>query len=322
MTDLAARAEAARDVLLREARAIHQAASRASEGIAQAAELILAHDGKVILSGIGKSGHVARKIAATLCSTGTPGVFMHPAEAVHGDLGLYTPGDPTILLSKSGTTSELLNLVPILHGFHSPLIAILGNPTSPLGQLVDVVVDASVQMEADLHNLAPTSSSTVAMAAGDAIAVLLMQGRGFTPEDFARYHPAGQLGRNLRQQVREVMQAGPDFPFVQPTDTLKQVMIAMTRRALGAACVVDGACQLQGIITDGDLRRALLLHDDIRLLQAYQIMTRHPVTIGPGQLLREALLLMENRPSKISVLPVVEGPTCIGLIRIHDIYSL
>lgn len=311
----------ARDVLTKEAQALQRAVDCASPGIARACELILAHSGKVVVSGIGKSGHVGRKIAATLSSTGTRSVFMHPSEAVHGDLGVYSPGDPSILLSKSGTTSELISLVPMLRKLGSPLIAVVGNPGSPLGELADVVIDASVNTEADQHNLAPTSSSTVAMAIGDAISVVLMQARGFTPDDFAQFHPGGQLGRNLRLHVSEVMKRGENFPYVSANDTVKDVIVAMTKRPIGAACVVDSNRRLLGLITDGDLRRALLVHDDIRSLHSSDIMTKAPTVISSSALVSDALLLMENRLSKLSVLPVVDDGICVGLIQIHDIYS-
>jgi arabinose-5-phosphate isomerase len=311
--------EIARTAMKIEAEAILTAADRLDGNLTRAVELILAHNGKVIVSGVGKSGHVGHKIVATLCSTGTPAVFLHPAEAVHGDLGIYSPGDPTIVLSKNGTTAELLRLVPILREFESPLIGIIGNVTSPLAQQVDILLDATVEAEADTHNLAPTSSSTVAMVLGDALAVALMRGRSFTPEDFARFHPAGQLGRNLLMRVKDVMHSA--FVRVSIDDSLKHIVVAMTQRSLGAACVVDAAGKLLGIITDGDLRRALQVHDDIRSLQAQDIMTANPVTVTPDTTLKAALILMEDRPSRISVLPVVEETICVGLIRIHDIYQ-
>lgn len=304
-----------------EAQALLAAASRLDGNLTQAVELLLAHSGKVVVSGLGKSGHVGHKLVATLCSTGTPAVFLHPSEAVHGDLGIYNPGDPTILISKNGTTAELLRLVPILRQFKSSLIGIIGNLHSPLAEQVDVLLDASVQTEADPNDLAPTSSSTVAMALGDALAITLMQARGFTPEDFARYHPAGQLGRNLLLTVQDVMHTGDTVAWVSIAQSIKQVVIAMTQCPLGAACVVDESGKLEGLITDGDLRRALQDYDDIRALRACDVMTKTPVTVAPTARLKDALALMENRPRQISVLPVTDGAgQCLGLIRIHDIY--
>lgn len=313
----------AREVLEAEAQAILKVAERLSDSLAQAVALILAHPGKVVVSGIGKSGAIAHKIAATLASTGTPAVFLHAAEAVHGDLGIYTPGDPSLLISKSGATAELLRLIPVLRRFRSPLIALVGNLNSPLAREADVVLDARVDREADTLNLAPTCSTTAALALGDALAVALMHARNFTKDDFARYHPAGQLGRNLWLTVADVMHRGEAVAWVGPETPLRQVIIAMTERPLGAACVVDETGNLLGLITDGDLRRALITRQDIRGVKAQEIMTVRPTTITPGASLKEAAQLMEDRPSQISVLPVVEPSSrrCLGLIRIHDIYQ-
>lgn len=304
-----------------EASAISRAASRLDGELMRAVELVLSHPGKVIVTGIGKSGHIARKVVATLCSMGSAAVFLHPAEAVHGDLGIYTPGDPTLLISKNGSSAELLALVPLLRNFHSPLIGILGNTASPLASQVDVLLDASVEREADPNNLAPTASAVAALALGHALAIALMCARNFTPEEFGRFHPGGQLGRNLRLRVREAMHSGESAPRVAPEASLKDVIIAMTRQPLGAACVVSPDGRLAGLITDGDLRRALTNHDDIRDLSAAGVMTLCPVSIGPEASLLEALELMERRASQISVLPVVdESGLALGLIRLHDIY--
>lgn len=313
----------ARAVLENEAKALVEVAARLDQSWNDAIDLLLKHQGKVVVSGIGKSGHIGQKIAATLASTGTPAVFLHAAEAVHGDLGIYTPGDPSILISKSGSTAELLRLIPILRQFRSPLIAIVGNLNSPIAKQADVVLDARVDREADPLNLAPTSSTAVALALGDALAVVLMQVRRFTDQDFARFHPAGQLGRNLWLKVADVMHQDEAVAWVKPNTPLRQVIIAMSQRPLGAACVVDQNFLLLGIITDGDLRRALLSHEDIRGLQASECMTHQPATIAPQASLKEATRLMEDRPSQISVLPVVDPSSqrCLGLIRIHDIYQ-
>ncbi len=313
--------DAARKAMEIESASIARAASRLDGELIRAAELILAHSGKVVVTGIGKSGHIARKIAATLCSTGTSAVFLHPAEAVHGDLGIYTPGDPTILISKNGGSDELLGLCPILRHFHSPLIGIVGNASSPLAAEVDVLLDASVEREADAHNLAPTASAATALALGDALAVALMHARNFTPEEFGRVHPGGQLGRNLRLFVRSAMHAGDEVARVSPETRLRDVIIAMTRRPLGAACVTEADGSLAGFITDGDVRRALTNHEDIRELTAADAMTRNPVTIGPDATLGEALELMERRTSQISALPVVDATGLVlGLVRLHDVF--
>lgn len=312
---------AARSAIEIEAAALAQAACRLDGELIRAVDLILAHPGKVVVTGIGKSGHIGRKIVATLCSTGTASVFLHPAEAVHGDLGIYTPGDPTVLISKDGTSAELLALVPLLRQFQSPLIGILGNRTGPLASSVDVLLDATVEREADPNNLAPTASAATAMALGDALAIALMRARNFTPEEFGRFHPGGQLGKNLRLEVRAVMHRAEDAAMVGPGASLKEVIIAMTDRPWGAACVVTPAGVLAGLITDGDLRRALTTHDDIRGLRAEDVMTRSPVSIAPEATLAQALEAMESRPSQISVLPVMdEEGRALGLLRLHDIY--
>jgi arabinose-5-phosphate isomerase len=312
----------ARAAMEAEAEAIATAANRLNSEFIRAVEAIAGHTGKIVVTGIGKSGRIGEKIVATFSSTGTPAVFLHPAEAVHGDLGVYAPEDPTLMISKSGSTAELLRLVRVLRDFRSPLIGILGNPDSPLASEVDILLDASVRAEADPHNLAPTSSAAVAMALGDALALAVMRARRFTPEEFAVFHPGGQLGYNLTRTAGEVMHEGEQAAWAGPRDPVKQVVIAMTRRPLGAACVVDDEGRLIGIVTDGDLRRALEAHDDIRMLCAEDIMTKTPVTVCPDTRLHEALRLMEDRPSQISVLPVVDPRTrrCLGLLRLHDIH--
>jgi arabinose-5-phosphate isomerase len=324
MSDSAAKHDwlaAARAAIEIEGASLLRAAARLDGELIRAVDLILAHPGKVVVTGIGKSGHIARKTVATLCSTGTPAVFLHPAEAVHGDLGIYTRGDPTVVVSKNGSSAELLALAPLLREFHSPLIGILGNAASPLAGYVDVLLDASVEREADPHNLAPTASAAVALALGDALAIALMCARQFTPEEFGRFHPGGQLGRNLSLSVREAMHGPGEAAFVAPDAGLKEVIIAMTGRPLGGACVVSADGALAGFLTDGDLRRALTSHDDIRGLRAADAMTRSPVAIGPDATLGQALELMERRPSQISALPVVDAAgRALGILRLHDVF--
>lgn len=303
------------------AQALARTAGTTEPAIGRAVDLIAANPGKVVVTGMGKSGLVGRKVAATLTSTGTPAVFLHPAEAVHGDLGVYAPGDVTILLSNSGSTEELVRLLPTLKRFESPLIGIIGNAASPLARAVDVLLDASVEREGDPHSIVPTTSAIVALALGDALAVALMARNGFTPEDFGVFHPGGLIGRNLLLRVRDVMHTGEDVAWVRAGDSIKDVVIAMTHRPLGAACVVDSEHRLAGLITDGDLRRALQKHDDLRLLTAGEIMTPRPLTASPEERLDAALRRMEDRPSQISVLPVVEPESgqALGLLRLHDI---
>jgi arabinose-5-phosphate isomerase len=314
--------EAARKAMEIEAEAIARSAQRLDGNLSRAVGLILDGSGKLVVTGLGKSGLVARKIAATLCSTGTSAVFVHAAEAAHGDLGIYAPGDLTLMVSKSGTTKELLHLIPFLRELPSKRIGILGKAQSPLAAEMDVVLDASVEREADPENLAPTASATVALSLGHGLAVALMRARNFSPADFRRFHPGGHLGRSLRMTVGQVLHGRDEVAWAELDSSLKHVVIAMTRHPWGAACVVDSSGALSGLITDGDLRRALQAHDDIRALHAADVMTVNPVTIGPNALLLDALRLMEDRPSQISVLPVVDpaGGQCLGLVRLHDIY--
>jgi arabinose-5-phosphate isomerase len=313
---------AARKVMETEAQAILAASLRLDGNLIAAVQLIIGHSGKLIVTGIGKSGHVARKIAATLQSTGTPAVFLHPTEAAHGDLGLCQPGDSVLMISKSGSTAELMDLVPGLREFRTAFVGILGNPSSPLAREMDVVLDGSVHREADPEGFTPTASSAVAMAMGHALAIALMQARGFTAEHFSRLHAGGQLGRNLRLRVGDAMHRGNEVAWVAPEDSLKHVVIAMSKRPLGAACVLSPAGTLTGLITDGDVRRALQAHDDIRTLRACDIMTKRPSTLSAEALLHDALAFMEDRPSQISVVPVVAGEhRCLGLLRLHDIYQ-
>ena len=314
--------EAARRAMLIESEAIARAAGKLDGNISRAVELIASHPGKLVVTGLGKSGHIARKIVATLCSTGTPAVFLHAAEASHGDLGIYAPGDPTLMISKSGSTSELLAMLPFLRDLPSSPIGILGNIASPMAAEMDVVLDASVEREADPENVAPTASAIVALSLGHALAIALMRSRNFGVEDFGRFHPGGHLGRSVRLTAREVLHCPDQVAWAKPDDSLKQVVIAMTHHPLGAACVVGAGDKLMGLITDGDLRRALQAHDDIRGLRAADVMTASPTTIGPDARLLDALRLMEDRPSQIAVLPVVDSVSgqCIGLLRLHDIY--
>ncbi len=323
MTDKAHWLAAARSAMQIEGEAVLAASARLGDSLLNAVDFIVGHAGKVVVTGMGKSGHVGRKIAATLQSTGTPAVFLHPTEAGHGDLGVCQAGDTVVMISKSGSTAELLDLVAPLREFDVRFIGILGNLRSPLAGEMDVVLDASVQREADPEGYTPTASTVVALALGHALAVALMQARGFTAERFRRYHPSGQLGHNLRLRVRDVMHAGEEVAWAKAADSLKHVVIEMSQRPLGAACVVTDDHRLLGLITDGDVRRALRNHDDIRPLRASDVMTASPVYIGPDALVHEALCLMEDRPSQIYVLPVLDPTTnvCQGLIRLHDIYQ-
>ena len=315
--------ESARKLLQAEALALTELSQRLDEKFAAAVDLLAQHQGKVVLCGVGKSGLIAQKIAATLCSTGTPAIFLHAADAVHGDLGILQPKDPVILISRSGSTAELVRLLPVLRSFQSPLIAIVGNKQSPLATQSDVVLDIGARPEADPLALVPTTSTLLTLALGDALAAALMTKRGFQAKDFARYHPAGQLGRNLLLTVSQVMQPLNRCACVAGTDSLRSAVIAMTQFPHGAACVLSARGNLVGLITDGDLRRALSRGIDINVAKVEEIMTKQPIRAHAAMNLGEAARLMEDRPSQISVLPVVEENSlmCLGLLRIHDIYQ-
>jgi arabinose-5-phosphate isomerase len=315
--------EIGRQAMQAEAAAIEIAASRLGEGFERAVEVILAAKSKLVICGIGKSGHIGGKLAATFSSSGIPSVFLHAAEAIHGDLGVYQPGDPTIVLSKSGSTAEVLRLMPMFKKFKSPVIAIVGNMDSPIALAADVVLDGSVEKEADPLNLMPTSSSTVSLAIGDALAAALVNARAFTAEDFATFHPGGQLGRNLLMDVGEVMHPRERVACASAEETLREVVIRMTRYPLGAACIVDANGDLLGIITDGDIRRLLSGDGDILNKIVGDCMTKGPISTHSSMGLGRALQIMEDRPSQISVLPVVEegSQQFLGLLRLHDAYQ-
>ena len=312
----------AASILKTEANELLQAADRVSESIVDAAKLIDNHNGKVMICGLGKSGLIAQKIAATFCSVGRKAVFLHAVDALHGDLGIFEAGDPTIVISKSGSTEEIVRLIPILKEFESPLIGIVGNMNSSIIDDLDIVLDASVDNEADPLGIVPTSSTTLTLSIGDALAGVLMSVKGFNKNDFARYHPSGSLGKRLLLTVENIMQRISNVAVVNMTDKLRKVVIAMTEKPNGAAivkCKNDGF----GLITDGDLRRCLAEGEDIDLLDAEKIMTTDPVSISSNSSVDNALKLMEDRRSQISVLPVVseENGECLGLIRLHDIYQ-
>ena len=312
----------AKNVLVGEGEQLINAADRISEKMEIACDIITNHNGKIVISGMGKSGLIAQKIAATLCSIGNEAVFLHPAEAVHGDLGIYAPGDPTILISKSGATDEIVRLIPILKEFNSPLIGILGNMNSILSNEMDLVLDASVSKEVDPLAIVPTSSTTLTLAIGDALAAVLMANKNFKREDFAKLHPAGDLGRRLKLKVKDVMQPIDKVAVVDSNDDLRNTVIKMTEKPQGAALVLNDEKILMGIITEGDLRRSLANEIDIDNCKANELMSANPIAIKIDSSLSEVISLMENRESQISVLPVVDQSNiCLGLIRIHDIYQ-
>ncbi len=278
--------------------------------------------GKVILAGVGKSGLIARKIAATLTSTGTTAVYLHPADALHGDLGIVTPADVAILLSNSGETDELVTMLPYLKQRAIPIIAIVGNIHSTLAKKADAIIDASVDREACPFNLAPTTSTTIALVIGDALAMTVMRCKGLTTEDFALNHPAGRLGKRLTLRVSDLMHGGQDNPKISPEAPWLEVITKITQGGLGAVNVVDKQGKLLGLITDGDLRRTFQKIQPTELgdIVSSAIMTINPIRVTPNELAYNALQLMENRQSQISVLPVTdENDICLGLIRLHDI---
>jgi arabinose-5-phosphate isomerase len=290
--------------------------------VESAIELLSNIKGKVVLVGVGKSGLIAQKIAATMTSTGTAAVYLHPSDALHGGLGIVSNGDAVVAISNSGETDEIIAMLPFLKRRDVAIIAIVGNLRSTLAHHSDAVLDASVEKEACPFNLAPTTSTTVALALGDAIAMTLMQIRGLTEEDFASNHPSGQLGKRLTLKVEDLMHSGINNPVISSEATWIEVIKAISLGGLGAVNVVDERGTLVGIITDGDLRRAFekIKATDLELLKGEEIMTRRPVVAMPDLLAYEALRLMEDRPSQISVLPVVDNNSrCIGLIRLHDI---
>lgn len=306
-----------------EANAISTAADRLElDQLEKALNLLTECPGKVVLTGVGKSGIVAHKIAATLTSIGTVAICLHPCDALHGDLGIVTASDIVILLSNSGETDELVQMLPHLKRRQVPMIAIVGNLQSTLAHQADVVLNASVDREACPLNLAPTASTTVALAIGDALAMTLVQMKGITPEAFAINHPAGRLGKRLTLKVSDLMRQGDDNPTLSSESSWLEIVGAISEGGAGAVSIVDAEEKLMGLITDGDLRRWVqkIPSGELDQLTASQIMTPKPVAVTADILAYEALQIMENRPSQISVLPVVDqNQICLGLLRLHDV---
>jgi len=307
-----------RRVLATEAEAVAALEHRLGEPFAQACRLILGCEGRVVVTGMGKSGHVGNKIAATLASTGSPSFFLHPAEAKHGDIGMITGKDVVLALSNSGETEELLTILPVIKRIDVPLIALTGKPASTLARYATVTLDVSVPAEACPLNLAPTTSTTATLAMGDALAVAVLEARGFTEQDFARSHPGGSLGRRLLLHVDEVMRTGDDLPAVGPETPLSAGLLEMSRKGLGMTTVVDGSRRVLGVFTDGDLRRALDKQLDVHATRMLDVMTANPKMARPRMLAAEAVHLMEAH--RITALPVVdEQGTLVGALNVHDL---
>jgi arabinose-5-phosphate isomerase len=307
----------AREVLAIEADAIRGIADKLGHGFAEAHALMLACTGRVVVAGIGKSGHVGRKIAATLASTGTPAFFMHPAEAAHGDLGMITADDVVLALSNSGESDELVSLLPAIKRKGARIVAMTGNAQSTLGKAADVHLDSGVSKEACPLNLAPTASTTAALALGDALAVCLLEARGFGRDDFALSHPGGSLGRKLLVHVRDVMHQGADLPVVGPQASVHDALFEITRKGIGMTAVTSEQGELLGVFTDGDLRRALDHDIDIKAVTIEAVMSRNPKTIEADRLAVEAVQLMEK--SKVYVLLVQDENKLVGAVRMHDL---
>lgn len=311
----------ARDVLATEARAIESLAARLSDDFVAAVTLLLQCNGRVVVSGIGKSGHVARKLAATLASTGTPAFFVHPAEASHGDLGMITADDVVVMLSNSGETDELTLLLPHIKRQGAAIVSITGNEQSSLAHNADVHLDAAVDAEACPLGLAPTASTTAALALGDALALALLDARGFSADDFARSHPGGLLGRRLLIKVSDVMRTGSTLPVVSVDATLAEAVVEMTGKGMGMTAVVDHAGRAVGVFTDGDLRRAISQIEHARTLSIVELMSRTPRSIGAERMAIECVEKMETPPRVTNLLVTDAQGTLIGAVHMHDLLS-
>jgi arabinose-5-phosphate isomerase len=309
-----------RRVLAIEAEAVAALEHRLDESFARACALLIGCEGRIVVSGMGKSGHVASKIAATLASTGSPAFFVHPAEAIHGDLGMITPKDVVLALSNSGETTELLTILPVIKRLGVPLIALTGNGGSTLSRYATVTIDVSVPAEACPLNLAPTASTTAALAMGDALAIAVLEARGFTEQDFALSHPGGSLGRRLLLHVEDVMRKGDELPRVGPETLLSEGLLEMSRKGLGMTTIVDADDHVLGIFTDGDLRRALDRQLDVHRTSMREVMTAGGKVAEPRMLAAEAVHLMET--FRITSLPVVSADAdrrLVGALNVHDL---
>ena len=312
--------EEAKKVLEIEMNSIGGLIKKLDTNFVKAVELIFDCKGRIIVTGIGKSGLVGRKIASTLASTGTPSLFLDPIEGMHGDLGMIMKGDIGLIISNSGKAEEIIKIIPTLKKMGIKIILLTGRPTSTLANFSDIVIDVKVEREACPFNLAPTASSTTTLAVGDALAVVLLKKRGFRPENFAFLHPGGYLGKKLLLKVDDVMHPGNDNPVIFEEKNMRDAIIEITSKQLGAVSIINNKGILVGIITDGDLRRAIEKYDKLLEKKAKEIMTKNPIVIESGKLAAEAVYIMEDRPSQIMVLPVVDKDRRpIGMLRIHDL---
>lgn len=311
----------AQDVLRMEAEAILELVPRIDANFAAAVEMILQCPGRTVITGMGKSGIIGRKMAATLASTGTPSFYLHPAEGIHGDLGMVTAGDVVIALSNSGETGEVLNILPSLRRIGAKIIAMVGNDASTLAKNADVVLNVGVSKEACPLGLAPTSSTTAALAYGDALALALLQRHHFTASQFAIFHPGGSLGRRLLLTVGDIMHSGEENPVVVGTTTVQEALFVITDKGLGAVSVIDANGVMQGVLTDGDIRRGLSKGVDFLQRPVTELMTKQPKTITKDKLAAQALHIMEsNHPKPITVLPVIDADNkVIGLLHMTDL---
>jgi arabinose-5-phosphate isomerase len=311
--------DAARRTIADEAAALHRLHDSIGASFDAAAETLIGLEGKVLTLGVGKSGHPAQKTAATLRSVGIAALYLNASDLLHGDLGVLESGDVALLFSKSGSTRELLALVPYLRAQEVALIGIVGTPGSDLAREADIALDASVEREGCPLDAAPMASALAAQALGDALAAAIVRRRGFTVEDFARLHPAGALGARLCLTVHDVMRRGNELPLVQRTASLKDAVAEITLKGYGAVCVIEADQRLVGFVTDGDIRRSLLTTDDITSVGVAEIMTTAPLTVTPDLPLSQALLLLEQRRKAFLAAPVVvDGGRCVGLLRLHD----
>lgn len=317
MTTISFRQSALRTIQL-ERDAVNSLLDRIDQSFDQACNLLLACKGRVVVTGMGKSGHIGTKIAATLASTGTPAMFVHPGEASHGDMGMITHQDVVIALSNSGSTSEVITLIPLLKRLNIPLIAMTGNDKSPLAQSADAHLNVSVSQEACPLDLAPTSSTTVSLVMGDALAIALLEARGFTAEDFAFSHPGGALGRRLLLKIDDIMHTGKEIPTVTTDTLLSKALLEISSKGMGMTTIIDGKGVLQGVFTDGDLRRSIDHNIDIHNTLIVDVMTANCRTVRPGMLAAEALRIMdENKISAIAVVDEHHHP--VGAIHLHDL---